>query len=324
MPNLVSENIYINALLFVIGLYVLTKSSDKFVDAATIIAEHFHISEIVIGLTLVSIGTSLPELATNIYSASCGNTGVAIGNALGSNITNILLALGAVLLIREFPVSRTIFLRDGVVMGVTFAIFAIFAYSGTGVITHWQGVLMLLSCIAYIYYLVKHVKPGDIEEVTKHNHLPGTMLKAVTWLVVTVFLITFGAKLMVDNIVWGAVKFNIPKSIISATIIAIGTSLPEVAVSISGVKKCKPDIVIGNIIGSCIFNILLVMGATSTIHLVTIDKETSTFLLPFMLVTGATCLIFMRLKWKLCRWHGVVLLTMYVLFLTINVLKIIK
>ena len=322
MPNLVTDNILINSVLFLIGLYVLTKSSDKFVDAATVIAEHFHVSDIVIGLTLVSIGTSLPELATNVYSASIGSCEVAIGNALGSNITNILLALGAVLLFKEIPVSKTIFKRDGLMMGGVFLLFAIFGYTGNAVIDRWQGLIFIGITVGYIYYLIAHSKSDDPN--LDHAHPKGSITSAILWIIGAMFLITFGAKLMVDNVVWAAVKFEIPKSIISATIIAIGTSLPEVAVSISGIKKSKPDIVLGNIIGSCIFNIILVMGVTATILPVPIDHTTATYLLPTMLLTGLFCLLFMRIGWKLKRWHGVVFLLAYATYLVDNVMKILK
>jgi len=322
MVSLASENMLLNVVLFLVGLYVLTKSSDKFVDGATVIAEHFHVSDIVIGLTLVSIGTSLPELATNIYSASTGSCEVAVGNALGSNITNILLALGAVLLFKELPVSRTVFNRDGLMMGSVFFLFALFAYSGGDVIARWQGICFLVITVGYIYYLIIHSQSENLK--VEHEHPTGSLMSAVIWIFVSIFLITFGAKLMVDNVVWAAVKFEIPKSIISATIIAIGTSLPEVAVTISGIKKSKPDIVLGNIIGSCIFNIILVMGVTATIMPVPIDTETATYLLPMMLLTGFFCLLFMRLGWKLKRWHGVIFIVAYASYLIDNVMKIIK
>lgn len=329
MP-LFTENIYINTILFLLGLYTLTKSSDKFVDASVYIAEQFHISEIVIGLTLVSIGTSLPELATNIYSAITGSAGIATGNAIGSNITNILLALGIILLLRNFPVSKTIFRRDGLMMLAAFIVFAMFSYTGGDKLQRWQGLTLLIWCIGYIWYLVKHadnappLHEDDEEEKATGIFAITSMPSAIIWLIITIGLITFGAKMMVDNIVWAAEKFEVPKSIISATIIAIGTSLPEVAVSFSGVKKAKPDIVIGNIVGSCIFNLLLVMGVTATITPLNIDADTSTFLIPYMLVTGILLIIFMRLKWCLYRWHGIILLLLYITFITINLIKIIK
>jgi cation:H+ antiporter len=323
MASLVTDSVIINSILFLVGLYVLTKSSDKFVDAATVIAEHFHVSDIVIGLTLVSIGTSLPELATNIYSAATGSCEVAIGNALGSNITNILLALGAVLLFKSLPVGRKVFYRDGLGMGSTFILFALFAYLGDPVIERWHGIVFLIITIGYLYYLIAH-SSSDKNINTRIVHTSGNLRLALFWIAASIVLITLGAKLMVDNIVWVAVKFEIPKSIISATIIAIGTSLPEVAVTISGVKKCKPDIVLGNIIGSCIFNIILVMGVTATIMPVPIDHEVAYYLLPIMLFTGFLCLLFMRMGWKLKRWHGVVFLVVYLTYLVDNVFKILK
>lgn len=327
--ELFTDSLSINILLFLLGLYILSKSSDKFVDASVFIAEFFHISEIVIGLTLVSIGTSLPELATNIYSSLSGSSGIAIGNAVGSNITNILLALGLIVLLKDFPISKTIFHRDGLMMAAVFTVFTGFIYMIGDTLPRWSGFLLVAWCAGYIYFLVKHADSTpplhEEEEKEKGSFFTiDSMPKALLWLLATVFLISFGAKMMVDNIVWTAEKFSIPKSIISATIIAIGTSLPEVAVSFAGLKKSKPDIVIGNIIGSCIFNILLVMGLTIAIKPMPIDTETSTFLIPFMLLSGALTVVFMRMKWMLKRWHGVVFTLLYLTFLTINVLKIIN
>ncbi|MGL4855236.1 MAG: calcium/sodium antiporter [Lentisphaeria bacterium] len=322
-----TEFFIVNVLLFFVGMIILTKSSDKFVDGSVFLAKKLGISEIVIGLTLVSIGTSLPELATNIYSAINGTPGIALGNAIGSNITNILLALGAVLVVKNFIISRKVFYRDAMVLLVFYLIFSSFIYLSDSILNRWQGIFLILSCIGYIYYLIRHSNELPIDENSEENPEKDkidTIPKSLLWIFISICLITFGAKLMVDNIVWIATKFSIPDAIISATIVAIGTSLPEIAVTIAGVKKAKPDIVIGNILGSCIFNLLLVMGTTITIKPLPVDNETRFFLIPWMLISGLLCVLFMRIKFCLLRWHGVVFCILYTIFLIINILKIVK
>ncbi len=324
---MITDYSIVNLILFVLGLYILGKSSDLFVDCASYIARKFKISEIVIGLTLVSIGTSLPEIATNVYSSIMGKDAVALGNVIGSNITNILLAFGAVLLLRDFAVSKKIFYRDGLVLFIMTALFAAFAYvpgeAGKLIISRWQGSLLMFGAIAYIWYLVKHANEVTIEE-DHHGENINSTWKAVILLIASIFTILLGAKMMIDNAVWFATKFNIPPSVISATIIAIGTSLPEIAVSVSGVKKSKPEIVIGNVIGSCIFNISLALGSCAAVKAVTVGADTEKFLLPFLILTTAICLLFMRMKWKLVKWHGVTFCLLYLIFIIINVLKVIK
>ena len=340
MPALVTDYVWLNLLIFVAGLYILTKSSDKFVDASVFIARRFNISEMVIGLTLVSIGTSLPELATNIYSSLMpggGGAGIAIGNVAGSNICNILLGLAlTVIILKKVDIHPEIFKRDILTMLGTFALFGFFCYYGFGkenTFTQLESGIIFLIFISYTWYLIKHVpkdkmealeeEMGSDDDEAESSFLSiNTLLGALTWVVISIIFIVLGAQMMVDNIVDMAVKFNIPNSIIAATIIAIGTSLPEIAVSLSGVKQGKPDIAIGNVIGSCIFNLALVMGVSGMLKAVPIDNETKIFLLPAMLLTGLFTAIFMRSNWCLRRWEGIILVLAYVTYLGISVYKI--
>ncbi len=324
--DFVTANIGINILLFVAGVAMLVKGSDGVVEGASHIATHFRISDAVIGLTLVSIGTSLPELATNVYAAAIDQSVVAIGNVVGSNVTNTLLVAGiAVAGMGTIATSKIMFHRDVVLMLLVFCLFACLCYFFNGdqfVIGRLEGGLLLVAFAVYLVHLLRSEK-DEIASCGHAGHLhPGGI--GVVFVSVFFFgvLVVFGAKLMVDNVVWGAREFDVPEALISATIIALGTSLPEVAVTVTGIVKKKNDIAMGNIVGSNTFNLLLVMACTALIRPVDISHEVRYFLLPTMLGAGAVFAIFLRTGWALVRWEGVVLLAGYGLFIGFNVAQL--
>jgi len=330
-----SNMLWLNILLFIIGLVALVKGSGWFIDGAAYIAKCLKIPDAIVGLTLVSIGTSLPELATNVYSAATGNPEIAMGVIPGSNIANILLVLGVTLIImREVPVSKLMFHRDTILLVSVFVIFAIFCYffpnsSGVPAITRSEAGILLIIFVIYIIKLLKNKEQLESETNSEENTKPqfiNTMLRAIFALVCGGILVAVGSQLMVDNIVWIAdKKLHIPAEIIAATIIAIGTSVPELAVTIAGVIKGKSDIALGNIIGSCIMNLIFVMGITGMVAEIPVVSDASRMVLvPFMLLAGFVLLIFMRSNWKLKRWEGIIMLIIFIVFIIINLLQIIS
>ncbi len=329
MLNLTTDYLPLNLLIFVIGLIVLIKSSDWFVDAAVYIATHFKVPEIIIGLTLVSIGTSLPELATNICASVAGQGDIALGNVTGSNIANLGLVLGVgVLLAKGMQATKRVWLVDTLIMIITsFAVYAmcfIESDSNNYVISKIGGGVLLLGFFAYIYFLLTHKSDSHLEEVNEETeHKFKGLFSAGCFIVIGLILIFLSAKVMVDNVVKVATDFNFSQALIAATVVAFGTSVPELAVTITSSMKNKNSLALGNIIGSCIFNILLVLGVSSMIAPVPVSKEMINFVIPFMLLISVLCFIFMKThKFRIIKWEGWVLLGLYLFFITYNVCQV--
>ncbi|MBT3202346.1 MAG: calcium/sodium antiporter [Phycisphaerales bacterium] len=326
---------WLNILIFAVGLAFLVKGSDWFVDGAAFVAHRFNVPKIVIGLTLVSIGTSLPELATDVYSSIQGLSDatykeIPMGDTPGSNISNILLVLGlSVVLIKKVPIDKLLFGRDTMIMSAIFLIFAIMYYNfdisqangGGAGINRFEGGVLFLIFIAYMTFLIKR-KDEISDEVCQIEDQAEKKVKnltiAIVFLVLGGAMIAFGAKLMVDNAAWGARRLGIPATIISATVIAFGTSLPELSVTVAGILKKETDIALGNIIGSNIFNLVFVMAVASMIGEVPV-VENANYIVPYMLASAAVLVVFMRTEWTLVRWEGIVLLLLYVIYISINV-----
>jgi len=321
----------VNILIFIIGTAVLVKGSDLFIDAAADIARLWGVSELVIGLTLVSIGTSLPELASSVYAAFKGQADFIIGNIVGSNVTNIslILAIG-IIGMGIMPFERKMLTRDGVFMLLVYLICAgLFAVplrtaadATVRGIDFRGGIILLIFCAAYLYLLFRQktvAAETDAPDAGKSTGGKAVGVKLLL-LLLGVAMITAGSKGMVDPVVWGAQQLGVSMLVISSTIVAFGTSVPELAVTIAGLVKHRHDIALGNIIGSNIFNILLIFGVTSCIQPLTLDlRGAGSFNLAAMGVTGVLLILFMRVgKNTLKRRQGIVLLLLYALFMLYN------
>lgn len=331
--KIISPYISLNILFFIIGLIVLIKGSDWFIDAASYIARKFHVSEIVIGLTLVSIGTSLPELATNIYASIEGEGDFAVGNVVGSNIANVALVLGiGAVLMRKIPSSGTIQKRDGTTMIIVYLIFFIFCFfnnseKGEFIINRYESIIFLIifSVYMYILFFSSDNNKNEIEdEVHKHESKFSNIVSASLVFIIGLLAVYLGSNLMVDNAVCSAEKLGISKAVIAATIVAFGTSVPELAVTIAGVVKKEEAIALGNIIGSCIFNITLVIGVSACINPISASSQSVYVLTPFMIFTGILLLIFMISDSIISRKEGFALLLIYLIFMTYNILSTVK
>lgn len=240
------DNLLLNILIFVAGLWFLIKGSDIFVDSAAAIARIWKVSELVIGLTLVSIGTSLPEFASSLYAACYGETDFIIGNVVGSNVTNITLILGVGILgAGTLAFSPQLFSRDAMLMLGVFVVtdlmvFATDVQGKDGVPVHginiWSGILLLLMGIGYCFYLFRSTAENSAEDSEPEVKQP-SLLKSFLWLAAGLVMIIGGSKALVDTVVWGAEQLSVDTMIISATLVAFGTSVPELAVTLAGVFK---------------------------------------------------------------------------------------
>jgi cation:H+ antiporter len=320
-----SSFLIVNIILFLIGLLFLVKGSDFFVEAASQIARNYKIPEIVVGLTLVSIGTSLPELATDIYASIKDQAGIVVGVLVGSNITNISLVLGiAVLMLGTMPSPKLVVKRDAVFMLGTFFIFAGTCFMNNGIFGRIGGVVMLILMVGYLLYLFKNRDSlAELEEGEEHNEAKfSSISKAWLFLLLGIVIIFLGAKAMVDNVIFAAKCFNISQGLIAATVVAFGTSIPELAVTITSIRKKKRGIALGNIIGSCIFNLLLIMGLCALINPLKIESSLLNVAIPIMLLCGVMLVVFMRTGWRLIKAEGIAFLAVYIGYLVYNGIKL--
>lgn len=295
-------------ILLVIGFALLVKGADWFIGGAVCIADRFHIPPIIVGLTIVAMGTSAPEAAVSITSAFQGAADITVGNIVGSNIMNILVILGLSAAIVPLSVTKATVKADlPFLLGIT-VLFFVQGINGT--ISMLDGIILVVCFVAYIGYLIsrtiKYSAQFEEEPMTEMS-----LAKAVFLLIFGMGCVVLGSNFAVDAATEIARILGMSERIIGLTIVAMGTSLPELVTSVSAAIKGNADIAIGNIVGSNIFNILFVIGISSLIIPVPFAKA----FMPDMLISlAATVFIFAvcKFKDKLPRWSGFVMLAGYV------------
>lgn len=258
-------------ILIIVGFALLIVGADFLVDGASGIAKKFHIPEIIIGLTIVSIGTSMPELFVSITSAIDGYSDMALGNVIGSNLCNLLLILGLSSLIKPVDFQEET-RKYEIPMCLLFTIILMIFANTSGGISRIEAVILLVLFglfIAYTIYMGKKKSKEDSKVVEENNKT----IKNIILIILGIIGLKFGGDFVVNNAVNIAQMFNISEKVISLTILAIGTSLPELVTSVTAAIKGNSDIAIGNIIGSNIFNILLILGVSSVIKPITFNSS---------------------------------------------------
>lgn len=298
-------------LLLVVGFALLIKGADWFVEGASKIADKFGIPQIVIGLTIVAMGTSLPEAAVSISAAYKGSADITIGNVVGSNILNVLIILGLTSVIRAVAVKKnTIRYEIPFTIGVT-VLLAVMGLSDNS-IGRMGGVILCGLMVLYMVYLMWVAKTDKdaIEEGAEAGE-SDSMLKMLAMIVVGVVMIVLGSDISVDAATAIATGFGMSERLVGLTIVALGTSLPELVTSCTAAVKGKADIAVGNIVGSNIFNILFVVGITAVITPV---PYSATFLVDSIVAVGAMVLLWLCVlpKKQLGRMGGIILLLGYV------------
>ncbi len=330
----------LSIILIIVGFLFLIKGADFLVDGSSAVAKKFKIPEMVIGLTIVAMGTSMPELVVSLTSALEGHSDIALGNVIGSNIANVLLILGICALMKEINIPKaTRRIENPLCLIVTVVLFALCLNGGANkIISQKEGAFLLLLFVGYLIYLfivakrngkqnennlenafmnttgtVENVKlelDKNKEEVESSKKFFVNILK----IVIGIIGLKYGADFVVDNAVNIAHIIGISEKVISVTIIAVGTSLPELVSSVTAVLKGENDMAVGNIVGSNIFNILLILGVSSSIS--PINYSTSyNFDMIYLIVTGALLAIFPYIGKStraLDRAEGFVFVAMYV------------
>lgn len=308
-------NIFLQIILLIIGFVMLWKGSDLFVDGAVTTAKTLHISPIVIGLTIVAMGTSFPELAVSADSAIKGNSDIAFGNVVGSNILNILLILGLSAVISNLKVQNsTIYVEIPVMLGATLALlFMVY----NGVIDRPEALILLLMFFTYMVYIFVRAKSekADYELVKEESGIPeltGSKTKMIVLMIFGLALVILGAELSVRSACKLAAFAGISERIIAVTIVALGTSLPELFTSVTAARKGEDDIAIGNIVGSNIFNALLILGVSGMI--IPIRVPITSFI-DTIFAFGAGVVLYVAIsitvRNQLTRAGGITLLVLY-------------
>ena len=262
----------VNILLIALGFALLVKGADFLVDGASGVAKRFHIPEIIIGLTIVSIGTSMPELFVSITSAIDGYSDMAIGNVIGSNLCNLLLILGISAAINPIIFKKETKLIEIPICIGTSIVFLILANIGNS-ISRIDAIILIALFIAFICYTIMMAKKGeDFDEISEEEKQRSAeegkkrkIIVNIIYIIVGIIALKIGGDLVVEHSEKIAKMFNVSDKIIGLTIVAIGTSLPELVTSVTAASKKNSDIAIGNIIGSNIFNMLLIIGAAAAI-----------------------------------------------------------
>ncbi|MBQ4561897.1 MAG: calcium/sodium antiporter [Clostridia bacterium] len=310
--------IVIEILLLAVGFVLLVKGADWFVEGASGIADKLRIPQLVIGLTIVAMGTSAPEAAVSITAALGGCADISIGNVVGSNILNILIILGISSVITSIAVSKTTVRYEIPIMLAATALLAVFGMTD-GYVVLWEGIVLLLLFAAYLFYMFVMVKRGEMQaEEVESNQRPVWLL--ILMGVVGLALVIWGSDITVDSATALAETFGMSEKFIGLTVVALGTSLPELFTSVVAARKGKADIAIGNIVGSNIFNILLIIGITGLI--IPVPFEVS-FLVDCIIAAAAGVLLWLCVfrKKKLKLADGIIMLVSYAAYFVYLLVK---
>ena len=314
-------------LLFILGFVVLITGANMLIDGSASIARKLSISNIAIGLTVVAFGTSAPEFIVSFFATLKGNTDLAIGNILGSNIANILLVLGISAIIYPIAVQRNTVLKEipfsllaVLLLGVT-ANDILFDREATSVISRIDGLVFLLFLVIFITYTfgISKLKENgeDANEVKNYGYF-----KSAAFILIGLVFMVLGGKWIVNGAVKIAELFNVSQSLIGLTVIAVGTSLPELATSVVAAFKKQTDIAIGNIVGSNVLNILWILGFNAVIRPLPLNPASN---IDILMTIFASLILFISMyiskKHVIERWQGIVMVVFYlsyVGFLVIN------
>ncbi|MCQ1535930.1 calcium/sodium antiporter [Methanosarcina sp. KYL-1] len=340
--------IAINFLILLAGLVLLVKGSDYFVKSASTIAKKLGVSEFVIGLTLVAVGTSIPELASSIAASLQQASGIVIGNVVGSNIANIALIVGLAAFLSPVRTEPEMLRRDGYIM--LFAALLFFAFALNEALSRLEAAVFVLLYLAYVFFLFedkpKHKGSLYFKEfltyfikfeyvnsmrkkintaswdrnstLTEEQALARKDLgKDILTLAAGGAAVILGAKYFVAQSIFFAQMLNIPDTIIGTTLVAVGTSLPELMVTVSAARKGYGSIALGNVIGSNITNIFLILGISGLLFPINVAEISLFLTTPFMIFISVVMLVFISTGWEIKKWEGVALMLFYAAFLVV-------
>ncbi len=317
-------SIWVLVVIFVISLSSLVKGADFLLEGAERIGKYFKLPPFVIGALIVGIGTSLPELASSGFSVAKGVTDIVAANVIGSNIANILLVAGLSAIIgKVISTNKNLLKLEIPLLVISTSLFLFVAFDG--MITFTESLVMLFSFFVYLVYLLntdKYQTEEDKEELeeiakekmkTKEEVISKIGMKELGLLLAGAILLSAGANFLVDSVVAFSGKLNIATSVVSVLAIAVGTSLPEILVSVKAVLKGKTDLAFGNVFGSNVFNILMLTGILGLFSDLKVSKEMVSIGLPFLAITTLVFYVSATAK-RIYIWEGLMFLAFYALF----------
>jgi len=298
----------VSVLLLFLGLALLIAGGEFIVNSAIAISKRLHVSPLLIGVTVVSFGTSAPELMVSLQAAINGSSGIAIGNVLGSNIANIGLVLGFTVLIKPILIQRNKYIISWVVMFISSLLFLLFCLDNK--IDFYNGLIFVVGLLVFIFLSIKFIDSDESNSSEEENVKQQGVLKTILFFFLGALGLYFGSEFFVQNAVVIAEKLNVPQFVIGVTIVALGTSLPELVTSVVAAVRNYNSISIGNLIGSNIFNVFAVLGITSLVQPLEVKGVITTdlyIMLSFTIFMG----IVLTFRKKISRLHGLILLAGY-------------
>ena len=311
----------LDIVLIVIGVALVLTGADRLTEGASALARRMNVPEIIIGLTIVAAGTSAPELFVSLVSALKGTPDMAVGNVVGSNTMNAMLIVGCAAMVAPMVISRSTVKKD-----IPFAVGAsvlLMLLSLNNYLGRWDGIILLLGFASFMVYTLMQAKKGEAAPVADDsqqdaNNTPtskgGNPWLSALWVVAGLAMLVIGSNLFVDSASSVAYSLGISEGVVGLTVVAGGTSLPELATSVVAARKGQSAIAIGNVIGSNVFNILMILGLTATISPLAIEGIT-TLDMAVMLVSVALVWFFSFTRYTVERWEGGLLVAGYLVYL---------
>ncbi len=322
-----------NILLLILGFIALVKGADWFVLGSSDVAKNLKVPSLIIGLTIVAFGTSAPELAVSLTAAIEGANEISVSNVVGSNIFNILIVLGVCAIIKPLTVDNKILKRD-MPISLIITVFTLIACinnsvlnkidlqalnvnENVGMVYRWVGMALLIGFVAYLYLLIRDARNSGADDENTDS-LP--MLKCIVIIIIGLALVIGGGKLIVDNAKELARMAGMTETLIGVTIVAAGTSLPELVTSIVAAKKGETGLAIGNVVGSNIFNLLFILGISGAISPMGVNLAT---VIDFIILIVCTIItyIYSRTSQKIVRWEGAIMVMLYVVYVGYAILR---
>ncbi len=309
--------------LLLLGFALLIKGADWLVDGAVSVASRFGVSDLIIGLTIVSMGTSMPELIVSLIASANGSSELAIGNVLGSNIANVLLILGVTAIVCDLPVHRNTILSEVPFSLAAALLVGFLANAGIGdetpskllTISRSDGIIMLFFFFLFIAYVLVVAKEGKKQKEADEAP-PAPIWKSILLISVGILCLFLGGKWVVDGAVHLAKLFGMSETLIGLTVVALGTSLPELVTSIMAALKRNTDIAVGNAVGSNIFNLLWILGISAVIRPMPFDVASN---VDIVVVIASSCMILLALiigrRMTIKRMEGIVFVAGYLAYL---------
>lgn len=304
-----------NYILLILGFVLLVKCADIFVDGSSNLAKALKVPTLIIGLTIVAFGTSAPEAAVSVTSSLKGQNDMALGNVVGSNICNLLLVLGVSSLFNPLKAKKQIILKDFLFCLLSFLVLFVmvagpfFLGEDLGVLSRSDGLVLICFLAVYLYSLILNINRNDMKKVEERKF----SIKDIICIIVGIAGIILGGNLVVNSATKIAADFGVSEGLIALTVVAIGTSLPELVTSVVAAKKGETDIAIGNVIGSCIFNICFILGVSGSIKSIVIGFDSIIDIL-FMGLSGLIVYLFSIKNKRIGAFKGLIMIGMYVLY----------